>query len=107
MASIGAGAQFFVGYWRALLAGMAAQPLSDKFFVAAGFQHAAIRAEDFGRLLSLHELMPDVKPLPNTVWRLRVHYSAVKMFHRLPAIGAWAQKEMSICANCLAVMVDQ
>jgi hypothetical protein len=105
--SFAGGAQFFLGYWRALLASMAAQPLSDKLFVAAGFQRAALRAEDFGRLLSLHRLMPDVKPLPNTVWRLRVHYSAVKMIRRLPAVGGWAQKEMATCANCLAVVVDQ
>jgi hypothetical protein len=107
IASVAGGAQFFLGYWRALLAGMAAQPLSDKFFVAAGFQRAAMRAEDFRQLLSLHRLMPDVKALPNTVWRLRVHYSAVKMIGRLPAISGWAQKEMAICARCLAVLVDQ
>jgi hypothetical protein len=105
--SVAGGAQFFLGYWRALLAGMAAQPLSDKFFVAAGLQRAAMRAEDFGRLLSLHRLMPDVKALPNTVWRLRAYYSVVKMIRRLPAIGTWAQKETAICANCLAVLVDQ
>jgi hypothetical protein len=105
--SIAVGAQFFLGYWRALLASMAAQPLSDKFFVAAGLQHAAMRADDFGQLLSLHRLMPDVKALPNTVWRLRVHYSVVRMIRRLPALGGWAQKEMAICAGCLAVLVDQ
>ncbi|HEY4837552.1 MAG TPA: hypothetical protein VIH72_03030 [Candidatus Acidoferrales bacterium] len=106
-ASIAAGAQFFVGYWRALLDGMAAQPLSEKFFVAAGFQNAAMRAEDFSKLLSLHRLMPDVKAVPNTVWRLRVHYSAMKMLGGLPAVGGWARKEMDVCTCCLAVMVDQ
>ena len=106
-ASIAAGAQFFVGYWRALLDGMAAQPLSEKFFVAAGFQNAAMRAEDFSKLLSLHRLMPDVKAVPNTVWRLRVHYSAMKMLGGLPAVGGWARKEMDVCTRCLAVMVDQ
>jgi hypothetical protein len=105
--SIAVGAQFFLGYWRALLASMAAQPLSDKFFVAAGLQRTAMRADDFGQLLSLHRLMPDVKALPNTVWRLRVHYSVVRMIRRLPALGGWAQKEMATCAGCLAVLVDQ
>jgi len=105
--AVGTGAQFFLGYWRALLDSMAAQPLSDKFFVAAGFQRAAMRAEDFGRLLSLHQLMPDMKTLPNTVWRLRVHYSAANMIGKLPVVGGWAQKEMATCAGCLAVLVDQ
>jgi hypothetical protein len=107
MMSVAVGAQFFLGYWRALLAGMAAQPLSEKFFLAAGFQHASMRAEDFGKLLSLHRLMPDVKAVPNTVWRLRVHYSAMKMLGGLPAVGSWAQKEMAVCTSCLAVLVDQ
>jgi hypothetical protein len=107
MVSLAVGAQFFIGYWRALLDGMAAQPLSDKFFVAAGFQNAAMRAEDFSKLLSLHRLMPDVKTVPNTVWRLRVHYAAMKMIGGLPAVGGWAQKEMAVCTRCLAVLVDQ
>jgi len=107
IASIAAGLQFFLGYWRALIAGMAAQPLSEKFFVAAGFRNAAIRAEDFGRLLSLHRLMPDVKTLPDSTGRLRVYYSAMKMLRSLPVVGGWAQNEMATCTNCLARQVDQ
>jgi hypothetical protein len=107
VASIIAGAQFFIGYWRAMIASMAAQPLSDKFFVAAGFKHAAMRAEDFSRLMSLHRLMPDVKTLPNSVSRLNVYYSTMKMLSALPGIGGWAQNEMSTATQCLAVAVDQ
>jgi hypothetical protein len=107
MASLLAGMQFFLGYWRAMVASMAAQPLSEKFFVAAGFKSAAMRAEDFGRLLSLHRLMPDVKTLPNSTRRLTVYYSAVKMLSSLPGLGGWAQNEMATCTQCLAVIVDQ
>jgi len=106
-ASIVGGAQFFLGYWRAMFASMAAQPLSDKFFVAADLKRAAVQAEDFARLLSLHRLMPDVKTLPNSARRLSVYYSAMKMLRSLPAIGGWAQNEMSTCTSCLAVVVDQ
>jgi hypothetical protein len=107
MASILAGAQFFLGYWRAMIASMAAQPLSEKFFVAAGFKHVAMRAEDFGRLMSLHRLMPDVKTLPNSARRLNVYYSAMKMLSGLPGISGWARNEMSTATQCLAVIVDQ
>jgi hypothetical protein len=106
-ASIVVGMQFFLGYWRALIASMAAQPLSEKFFVAAGLKTAAMRAEDFGRLLSLHRLMPDIKTLPNSTRRLTVYYSALKMLSNVPGLGGWAQNEMSICTQCLAVIVDQ
>jgi hypothetical protein len=107
MASIVGVAQFFISYYRSMVASMAAQPLSEKFFVAAGFKNVAMRAEDFGRLMSLHRLMPDVKTLPNSTRRLSVYYSAVKMLSGLPAIGTWAQNEMSTCTQCLAVIVDQ
>jgi hypothetical protein len=106
-ASLVGGAQFFLGYWRAMVASMAAQPLSEKFFVATGFKNAAIRAEDFAALLSLHRLMPDVKPLPNSTVRLRAYYSAVKVLRSLPGIGEWARNEMYTCTRCLAVTVDQ
>ena len=107
VAAIIAGMQFFLGYWRAMVLSMAAQPLSEKFFVAAGFKNAAMRAEDFGRLMSLHRLMPDVKTLPNSARRLTAYYSAVKMLSNLPGLGGWAQNEMSTCTQCLAVIVDQ
>jgi hypothetical protein len=51
--------------------------------------------------------MPDVKTLPNSARRLSVYYSAMKMLRSLPAIGGWAQNEMSTCTSCLAVVVDQ
>lgn len=107
MASVIGVVQFFIGYYRSMIASMAAQPLSEKFFVAAGFKNAAMRAEDFGRLMSLHRLMPDVKTLPNSVSRLNVYYSAMKMLSGLPGIGGWAQNEMSTATQCLAVVVDQ
>ena len=106
-ASIIGGAQFFLGYWRAMIASMAAQPLSEKFFVAAGLKNAAIRAEDFAGLLSLNRLMPNVKTLPNSTGRLSAYYSAMKMLSSVPAVGPWAKNEMSVCAQCLAVVVDQ
>ena len=107
MAAVAGGAQFFLGYWRALIASVATEPLSEKFFAAAGLDRAARQADDFAPLLSLHRLMPDVKALPNSVFRLRAYYSAVKMLRSLPAVGGWAQNEMATCANCLAVMVDR
>ena len=107
VASIIAGMQFFFGYWRAMILSMAAQPLSEKFFVAAGFKNAAMRAEDFGRLMSLHRLMPDVKTLPNSARRLNAYYSAMNILSNLPSVGGWAQNEMTTATQCLAVAVDQ
>jgi hypothetical protein len=107
MAAVAGGVQFFVSYWRALIASTATQALSEKFFAAAGLDRASTQAHDFAPLLSLHRLMPDVKALPNSVLRLRAYYSAVKMLRSLPAVGGWAQNEMATCTNCLAVMVDR
>jgi hypothetical protein len=107
VASIIGGAQFFIGYFRSMVASMAAQPLSEKFFVAAGFKSAAMQADDFSRLMSLHRLMPDVKTLPNSARRLNVYYSALKMISGVPVVGKWAQDEMAMASQCLAVIVDK
>ena len=107
VASIIGGAQFFIGYFRSMILSMAAQPLSEKFFVAAGFKNAAMHADDFSRLMSLHRLMPDVKTVPNSARRLNLYYSVVKMVGSLPGLGGWSQNEMSTCTQCLAVIVDQ
>ena len=107
MAAVAGGAKFLFGYWRSLLASSAAEPLSEKFFAAAALGRTVTQADDFAPLLSLHRLMPDVKSLPNNVFRLRAYYSAVKMLRSLPTIGGWAQNEMAICTNCMAVLVDK
>ena len=99
--------QFGISYWRSLIAGMAAQPLSDRFAEFAGLDQASVSGGDFSRLLSLHRLTPDLKRQPSSLTALRVYYTAASALTKLPALNRWAQDEMRNCARYVAVLVDQ
>jgi len=99
--------QFGISYWRSLIAGMAAQPLSDRFAEFAGLEKSSISAGDFTKLLSLHRLTPDLKRQPSSLTALRIYYTAASVLTKLPALNRWAQDEMRNCARYVAVLVDQ
>jgi hypothetical protein len=107
IASVVAMTQFGISYWRSLIAGMAAKPLSDRFVAASGLDHAAPAAEDFGALLSLHRLTPGLETRPSSLRGLQAYYSVVSAVRSLPALNRWAQAELNTCAKYLAVVVDQ
>ncbi len=98
---------FGISYWRALIAGVAAQPLSDRFAAFSGLDKSSVDAKDFTALLSLHRLTPDLKRQPSSLTGLRAYYTAASAMTKLPAINRWAQDEMSKCARYVAVLVDQ
>src|SRR5260370_7290375 len=58
--SIVALSQFAVYYWRAMLVGAAAQPVSERILAAAGVRNGKLTGEDFRPLLGLHDLTPEL-----------------------------------------------
>lgn len=98
---------FGITYWRSLIAGMAAQPLSDRFAAFSGLEKASVDGGDFSALLSLHRLTPDLKRQPSSLTALRTYYAAASTLTKLPALNQWAQEEMGKCARYVAVLVDQ
>jgi hypothetical protein len=101
-------AQFAFYYWRAMIAGLAAQPISDRIRTAAGITSSQIGAQDFHNILSLHDLAPDLRG-PNGSFRgVRAYYSAIeKLGSMIPGMASWANAEMATCARYVAVLVDQ
>ncbi len=61
--SIVALSQFALYYWRAILAGVAAQPVSDRVLAAANLDAGRMQGQDFEKLAGLHELTPDWVPV--------------------------------------------
>ncbi|HLW97244.1 MAG TPA: hypothetical protein VKR82_01250 [Candidatus Acidoferrales bacterium] len=98
---------FGISYWRSLIAGMAAQPLSDRFAAFSGLDKASVDGGDFTALLSLNRLTPDLKRQPSSLTALRTYYAAASALTKLPALNQWAQEEMGKCARYVAVLVDQ
>ena len=110
--SIVALSQFAAYYWRAMLTGEAAQPVSERVLAAAGVQDGQLSGQDFPALVGLSELTPELSSSGNGLRRVRVYYSLVngvaKVVGRtIPAIAAWSQRELTVCARYAAVQIDR
>jgi hypothetical protein len=100
--------QFALYYWRAIISGVAAQPVSDRIRTAAGITAPQIAAQDFHSILSLHDLSPDLRGPNGSFMGVRTYYSVVKRIGSLiPAMASWANGEMLTCSRYVAVLVDQ
>jgi hypothetical protein len=100
--------QFGLYYWRAVIAGIAAQPVSDRIRTAAGLATDRIGAEDFRSIVSLHDLSPDLRGPSGSFTGVRAYYSVVeKLGSLIPGMANWANAEMLTCSRYVAVLVDQ
>ena len=101
-------AQFGLYYWRAIISGVAIQPISDRIRTAAGITAPQIGAQDFRSILSLHDLSPDLRGPNGNFFGVRAYYAMVeKLGSLIPAMANWANAEMLICSRYVAVLVDQ
>jgi len=110
--SIVALTQFAAYYWRAMLAGAAAQPVSERVLLAAGSQNGLLTGEDFPALVGIHELTPELGPGGNGLSLVRIYYRLVDAVASLagssmPGVGAWTQRELAVCARYAAVQIDR
>ena len=76
--SIVALSQFALYYWRAILAGVAAQPVSDRVLAAANLDAARMKGQDFEKLAGLHELTPELGPGGGGLTLVRAYYRIVE-----------------------------
>ena len=109
--SIVALTQFAAYYWRAMLAGAAAQPVSDRVLAAAGVQNGQVTGQDFPALLGLHNLTPELRSGGNSLGPVRLYYALVDgiaslVGRSMPAVAAWSERELAVCARYAAVQID-
>src|SRR5690348_11701445 len=110
--SIVALTQFAAYYWRAMLAGAAAQPVSERVLAAAGVQNGELTGRDFNTLLGLHNVTPQLRSGGKGLGLVRAYYSLVDGIRSLvgssmPAVGAWSERELAVCARYAAVQIDR
>lgn len=107
--SVAAFGQFALYYWRSLVAGVAAQPISDRVQMAAGLATAEVSGGDFHAILNLHDVAPGLKDDQGGLRVVRVYYRAMELLRGLhmPSLAAWSEREMLTCARYVAVLVDQ
>ncbi len=109
--SIVALSQFAAYYWRAMLAGVAAQPVSDRILAAVGVQ-GQLTGQDFRALLGLHDLTPELRSGGKGLGLVRRYYAlvdglALLLGHSMPAVAAWSERELAVCARYAAVQIDR
>ncbi len=110
--SIVALSQFALYYWRAVLAGVAAQPVSDRVLVAAQVENGRLAAKHFQTLAGLHDLTLDLQPNRSRMGLVRVYFRLIEGLDaifgkKIPAFALWSERERSICARYAAVLVDR
>jgi hypothetical protein len=110
--SIVALSQFALYYWRAILAGVAAQPVSVRVLAAANLDAGRMKGQDFETFAGLHELTPDLRTSGGGLTLVRAYYRiveglAVLSGARIPAVAEWCERERVICARYAAVQIDR
>lgn len=105
--SVVALSQFALYYWRAVLAGVAAQPVSDRVLAAAHVEDGHLLPRHFETLAELHQLTPDLNPSQSSLGLVRLYYRLVQGLGLLPMLAAWSEHERLVCARYAAVQVDR
>jgi hypothetical protein len=105
-------AQFALYYCRAVLTGVAAQPISSRVLEAAQVSEEGLRGADFQKLASLLAVTPQLEGHGSKLHLIRTYYNFVGRISQLfsslsPAIAVWSEQERVLCARYTAVQVDR
>lgn len=108
--SVVALAQFGVYYWRAVLAGVAAQPIRAEILEAAQVRESQICGADFEKLASLLILTPELKRSRGGLGLVPAYFKMVGKLSELfgqisPSLASWSEQERVLCARYAAVQV--
>jgi hypothetical protein len=104
--------QFALYYWRAVLTGVASQPLSPQVLEAVKVTEPGLRGDDFERLATLHELTPELKTGHSGLGFVCAYYTAIRKTGELfgsafPALLNWSEHERALCARYAVVQIDR
>jgi hypothetical protein len=110
--SVVAMAQFALYYWRAVLTGVAAQPIPAQILEAVQVEEANLSGADFERLASLLTFTPELKGRRGGLGFVPVYFKLVdkigSLFGQLsPALASWGEQERVLCARYAAVQVGR
>ena len=110
--SIVALSQFALFYWRAMIAGAAAEPVSERTLAAAHVQEGRVTGQDFATLVRILAMTPELRQNSGGLGVVRLYYSIVNSIgsfagKTIPAIAAWTEQELAVCARYAAVQVDR
>jgi hypothetical protein len=110
--SIVALAQFGAFYWRAVVVGIAAQPVSEQVLAAANADTGTLGGEHYRSLAQLHQLTPDICAKSSGLGLVPLYFKLVHAIGKLAsgrvaALAEWADGERGLCARYAAVQIDR
>lgn len=110
--SIVALVQFAIYYVRSVVAGVAAQPISEDVIAAVSLNGTPLSGRDFGIVAKLHDLTPNLQKKSSGIGLVRAYFPVVhaigKMTSgRIASIANWAEGERVLCVRYAAVQVDR
>jgi hypothetical protein len=105
-------AQFGLYYWRAVLAGVAAQPIPIEILEAAQVEESKICGADFEKLSSLLLLTPELQRRRGGLGLVPAYFKIIGKMSSLfgqisPALASWTEQERVLCARYAAVQVGR
>jgi hypothetical protein len=105
-------AQFTGYYWRSVVAGVAAQPISPEVLSAVRLERETLSGRDFQVVAKLHELTPDLQKNGSGLGLVRAYYHAIHAMGefasgRIKGLASWAEREQVLCVRYAAVQVDR
>ena len=110
--SVVALSQFALYYWRALVMGVAGQPVSERVLEAAQVNGGELTAEHFRVFAELHELTPDLRQGRSGLGLVRLYYHAIQALGAVAgrfstSLAEWSEREKVLCARYAAVQIDK
>ncbi len=104
--------QFAIYYWRAVLTGVAAQPVSQRVLDSVNVEGDRLTGKHFPVLVELHDLTPELNATPGGLGMVRayfaiVHAAGALLDKHFPGFAAWSERERVICARYAAVQIDR
>ena len=110
--SVVALSQFAAYYWRALVVGVASQPVSERVLEAARVHDGELSGQHFAVFAELHDLTPDLRPGWRGLGLVRMYYHGVQALGKVAgrlsgSIAQWAERERVLCARYAAVQIDR
>jgi hypothetical protein len=87
---------------------VSALPVSNRIRVAARLAAPAAGSHDFRAILSVYDLVPDLRGCGTSFRAIQTYYAVVEKFGRLiPSIAKWSEAESTNCSRYAAVLLDQ
>ena len=104
--------QFALYYWRAVLTGVACQPLSNRILEAANLEEPQLSGAHFPKLAGLYALTPELKSTGGGLAFVGLYYQLTgklgPVFGRfMPSAIRWSEREQLLCARYAAVQIGR